>query len=93
MAITKLEQLRAEQRKRWEPVWRTCKLDRAMTLDAFVSAPWHHLAGNGQEAYFRSTKAGFRPLLPQQAKIAKRIRAMEMAKDRRYGNIVPVHFG
>ena len=64
-----------------------------MDLDAFISAPWVHLASAGQEAYFRSTGNGYRPLLPEQARIAKRIRAMDMARDQRRGNIVPVQFG
>lgn len=82
-----------ERAARWAPVYRACRLVEAgVSFQEFLNAPWAFLAQHGQEAYFRSHAAGYRPLLPRQAKIARRVRQVEMSRQHRRGNVLPLSF-
>lgn len=66
-------------RDEWTPVYQACRLaEEGIALDAFLAAPWQHLVEHGQESCFASHGRGFRPLLPRQAAVARRIRSMDL---------------
>lgn len=61
-------------RDRWTNVYQACRLEEeGLKLDQFLEAPWRWLEHYGQEAALRSMLQGFRPLLPTQVKVARRI--------------------
>ncbi len=78
------EALLAKHRERWEPIYHACRLDQeGIDLDTFLSAPWHCLVKAGQEGSIKLINLGMRPLLPRQARVARRIRNLDMVADQR----------
>jgi hypothetical protein len=61
--------------KQWEEVYRLCRLSEAdIGLDEFKASPWRILKEQGQEAALESIRNGHLPLLPEQARIARKLR-------------------
>ena len=68
----------------WTPIYEACRMHEfGLTLDEFLSAPWYHLTRHGQETAFMQMDKGLRPLLPRQARIARKIRDMDLRNHRR----------
>ncbi len=73
---------------RWTSVYQACRLEQeGLALDKFLEAPWLWLEHYGQEAALRSIAQGFRPLLPAQVKVARRVGADTASQQR--GTVIP----
>ena len=60
---------------RWKEVYKLCRFaEEGISLEAFLSAPWRILREQGQEGAVESIRNGHRPLLPAQARVARRLR-------------------
>ncbi|MBZ9574554.1 hypothetical protein [Modicisalibacter sp. MOD 31.J] len=61
---------------RWEEVYKLCRFaEEGISLEAFLAAPWRVLSEQGQEGAVESIRSGHQPLLPKQARVARRLRA------------------
>lgn len=62
----------------WGEVFSACRLhELGVTFSSFIASPWEMLALHGQESAPECLTQGYRPLLPRQAAIARRIREEE----------------
>lgn len=67
-----------EQLEFWGEVFVACRLrEEGLTFERFLQDPWGWLAHFGQESAPGCLRAGFRPLLPAQARVARRLREEE----------------
>lgn len=91
MAITSLAS--KDRIEKWRPVYDAAHLaDTGLSFEVFLTAPWAHLVEQGQETAPRALHNGYRPLLPRQAKIAKRIRSLDVAREQANTKVVSVQF-
>lgn len=59
----------------WTEVYKLCRFaEEGISLEAFLTAPWRILREQGQEGAVESIRNGHRPLLPAQARVARRLR-------------------
>lgn len=65
----------AQADPRWEEVYNLCRFAEAEgALEDFLANPWRFLREQGQEGAVESIRNGHRPLLPAQARVARRLR-------------------
>lgn len=65
----------------WGTVFEACRLnEEGLTFEQFLTDPWSYLEQYGQESAPACMEAGFRPLLPAQARVARRLREEERAR-------------
>ena len=66
----------------WATIFQATSLFyEGVTFEEFLTAPWDYLYEHGQEGAPASMEQGFRPLLPEQARIARRMREHEEELD------------
>lgn len=62
----------------WGDVYRACRIEQTgLSFERFLEKPWEHLRRLGQEGAVESMAAGYLPLLPRQAKIARMVAVLD----------------
>lgn len=62
----------------WAEIYHATRLsEEGVPFEAFIQAPHEHLGAYGQSEAPESMRQGYEPLLPAQARVARRLRAHE----------------
>lgn len=57
----------------WADIYRACRLQTEVSFEVFLTDPWRYLRQFGQETAPALIAQGLRPLLPAQARVARKL--------------------
>lgn len=66
----------------WADIYRACSLQTEISFDVFLTDPWRYLRQFGQETAPALIEQGLRPLLPVQARVARKLAIAEHRAER-----------